>query len=323
MLYDIVETENLNRFSEITDIIGEDYLPLPLFGVFRDHELVAMVAGEVSHDDWKSIIEENLEGAPIYFGDERGRAELRKIVKGKGDVAHLEGLLTEAHVEGQLKAFKSLIVPVTVAATIDTINPCAIGVLLVLLTFVFYGIKDKAVLSTGLVFSGAVYISYFLIGLGLIQAYTYVPYVKYAAIALAILLGVLRIMEFLSAERRHLPGAFVTQITKHLEKVSNPRTAFVAGVVTATLLLPCNSAPYFLALNLLSERATMFGGLVLLGIYNLIIIAPLIIITVCVHTLIVQTMELKLWMSGKKRWINLFTGLGLILLSLMFLFWNI
>jgi len=111
-----------------------------------------------------------------------------------------------------------------------------------------------------------------------------------------------------------MPGSFIIEITKYLERASNPWTGFVAGFVSASLILPCSSAPYFLALNLISENSTLFGGLILLTIYNLIIIAPFLILTVCVHTL--SMMDIKLWMTAKRRWIDLIVGLVLICLSI-------
>lgn len=202
----------------------------------------------------------------------------------------------------------------------DAVNPCAINVFLVLLTLLFYGAGQRVVLGTGIAFSGGVFITYLLMGVGLIRAFSSVSQVKYVAVAFAIFLGALSIIEFFTGERRHLPGAFARQITNYLERSSNPGTGFIAGVVTASLLLPCSSAPYFLALNLLSERSTLVGGLLLLAIYNLIVITPFLMITFFVYALGVTTMDMKLWMLEKRRWINLLLGLGLICLSLFTLF---
>ena len=51
-----------------------------------------------------------------------------------------------------------------------------------------------------------------------------------------------------------------------------------------------------------------------------IIVLPLLIITFCIHTLVLQTMYAKLWILEKRRWINLMMGFGLICLSLYILF---
>lgn len=327
--YDIAEGDSLRRFDEISGIIDEAFLPLPVFGVFEDDRLRAIVAGGPSADAWKRIIGEDMEGVPVYVDDGTGRAELKKTIENVEKVANLEKFFTEIDIEVYLGDFNLLILPISIAAAIDAVNPCSISVFIVLLAFVFHSTGRGVALRTGLSFSFAVFITYFLIGLGLIRAFgglskirTFgdLSQIKYIVVFFALFLGVMRIIEFLTGERRHLPNAFITQITKYLERASNPLTGFVAGVVSASLLLPCSSAPYFLALNLLSNKATLLGGVLLLMIYNLIIITPFLIITVCVHSLGVKTLDLKLWIEGRRRWINLLVGLGLICLSILMLY---
>jgi len=316
IFYDIAERENLRRFDEIVGVINEPFLPLPVFGVFEGGKLKAIVAGSSSEDGWRRIIEADFEGVSIYVDDGTGRAELKKIIESSEKIAKLRLLFTEREIEGPPRSFIHLVVPISIAAAIDAVNPCALSVFLVLLTFVLYGAGRGTAMRTGLAFSAAVFITYFLMGLGLIRAFGRFPQIKYIIIAFAIFLGVLRIIEFLTGKRRHLPGSFIIEITKYLERASNPWTGFVAGFVSASLILPCSSAPYFLALNLISENSTLFEGLLLLAIYNLIIIAPFLILAVCVHTLSMKAMSMKRWMATKRRWIDLIVGLGLISLSI-------
>lgn len=216
------------------------------------------------------------------------------------DLARLEELFKGTDKIGQPRDFKSLVIPVSAAAAVDAANPCAINVFLVLLTFLFYGVGRKSVLCTVFAFSVGVFISYFLMGLDLIRAFNSVYQLKYIAVAFALFFGFLSIIEFLTHESRHIPAVFAKQITKYLEHSTNPRTGFLAGAITAYLLLPCSSAPHFLALNLLSERATIIEGTLLLVLYNLIIVTPFMMITFLVHVLGVKTMDMKLWMLGKK-----------------------
>lgn len=314
--YELTEGETRSRFDEIDVVIGEPYLPMPLFAVFRDGRLVVIVAGGQSPDDWEGILQAG-PGVPLYVEDVGVRAKLQKIISEQPKISRLEFLFTTENVESTPRDWSQLVLPITFAAAIDAINPCAIGVLLVMLTLVFYGVERQAVLKTGLAFCSAVFATYFLIGLGLIRVFAQIEYMRYATVAFAFILGSLRVAEFFTGERKHLPGSFISRITGRLEAVSDPRTAFVAGIVTATLILPCSSAPYFLAVNLLSERATVVGGVLLLGYYNLVIVAPLLAITFMIHFIGVQTMELKLWMTEKKRWINLLLGVALVLLSLI------
>lgn len=317
--YELALNETRARFNEIDTIIGEAYLPMPLIGVFREGELIAVVGGGQSPEDWETILNATNEGVPLYVENSMRRAEYIKTIADPESVARLEELFASKHMEDGATGPRYLMLPLTVAAAIDAVNPCAISVLLVMLTFVFYGVERGSVLRTGLSFCAAVFITYYLIGLGLVRVFAQVLYVRYVTVAFAIILGTIRIAEFFLGERRHLPGAFTREITRRLEKVSDPRTAFAAGVVTAALIMPCSSAPYFLALDLISERSTALVGYALIGYYNLIIVAPLLAITVMIHVLGVKTMDLKLRMIEGRRWINLLLGLGLVALGLLVL----
>ena len=319
-VYELTESETRIRFEEISKIIDEAYLPMPLFGFFKDGKLIALIAGGQTHEDLEAILHAQGNGATLFVENMFGRAEYVKTIDDMDEIARLEYLFITKRVAGEQLYFSELIIPVIVAATIDAVNPCVIGVLLVMLTFVFYGVERNTVFKIGSTFCLAVFITYFLIGLGLLRIFSQIIYIKYVTTAFALLLGSLRIAEFFIGEKKHLPGSFITQITERLEKASDPRTAFVAGVVTAALILPCSSAPYFLALNLISEKATLIEGIILLLLYNLIIVAPLLLLTVLIHLIRVQTIDLKVFMSEKKKWINLFYGVVLVALGLYVLF---
>ena len=104
------------------------------------------------------------------------------------------------------------------------------------------------------------------------------------------------------------------------DKVSeNPLTAVAIGIVSAVFLLPCTSAPYFMAVVLIESLGSLVEGLVLLTVYNGIVIAPFIAITVCIHTLKLRTMQLKSWSSKHQRRLNLVSGLLIILLGVYLL----
>ena len=212
VIYNIAVGDSLRRLDEISGIIDEVFLPLPVFGICEDNRLMAIVAGGPSVEAWRSIIGEGMAGIPVYVDDGTGRAELKRIIEDVEKVARLDELFTETEIEGRLGDFNLLILPISIAAAMDAVNPCAISVLIVLLTLVFYGAGRGAALRTGISFSGAVFITYFLMGLGLIRAFGILLQMKYIVVVFALFLGVMRIIEFLTGERRHLPKAFIRLI---------------------------------------------------------------------------------------------------------------
>jgi cytochrome c biogenesis protein CcdA len=140
---------------------------------------------------------------------------------------------------------------------------------------------------------------------------------KYLVSAVALVFGGLRILDALGKDVKYLPEAIAGRVSAKIEGVSNPRNGYWAGLATGILLLPCSSAPYFIVLNLLSERVYMITGLALIALYNLIVVAPFVLTTVLVHGLMRTTMDFKLWSMENRRWVNLLIGATLVLLSLL------
>lgn len=314
--YELQEEINVKRFKKISDFLGE-VLSIPLVGIIKNDTLIAIASGDLSADDWRYVVEEQSEGVPVYVSDLKG-LEIKAVIIDPEDIAFIKRLFIESDViVTDVGGFFSLLPVVVIAAIVDAFNPCCFTIFVILLSFVFYGVGKKSVLKIGLAFTIALFISYFILGLGLSRIFPHVPQIKYIAAAFSLLIGGLRIIEGLGIKVKHIPSAFTGIISKQLESVSNPRTGFIAGIVVGFLMLPCSSAPYFIVLSLLSERASLMNGMLLLGLYNLIIITPFLILTLIVHTLTRTTRELKLWSLEKNKWINLLMGLVLILLGLL------
>ncbi|MFB0558004.1 MAG: cytochrome c biogenesis CcdA family protein [Candidatus Bathyarchaeia archaeon] len=318
IFHDIEEGDNAERFKMIADVL-EETLYMPLVGVFRNGALMAIASGGLSAEDWRVAVEYWSEGIAVYVATIPGQAEVTTTVKGPGKSNLLKRLFMEPDISGipYYTNFSQLSLIVVAAAAIDAVNPCCFGVLVILLTFVFYGVGKNAVLKVGLAFTGGLFFTYFLMGLGLSRFFQHIPAVKYLIAALAFAFGFLRILEALGRRVKHVPDAFTVRISKRLEEATSPGSGLIAGVVTGSLLLPCSSAPYFVVLSLLSERASFIGGLTLLALYNLIITVPFLVITLVVHGLVMTTMELKLWSLENRRWVNLLMGLALVALSLL------
>jgi len=224
---------------------------------------------------------------------------------------------------------------IIMAAAVDAINPCEFYVLIVFLSLVFFRIGRKAILKAGIAFSIAIFIVYYLMGLGLFQLIAYVQEARLFIVVLGFSLGLRAVLTFvfgvfglslglrdtigafLNKKFRRVPEFFSKRLSAHLRRASeNPLMAFVIGVVASSFLLPCTSGPYLIALSLIADLETLVDGLFLLTVYNGIIIIPFIAITLGIYTLKMKTGELKKWSSQKQKWLNLVAGLLMMLLSL-------
>lgn len=325
VVYDMWDKENVDYFNEIVEALNQtlsrDIVPYqPLVGVFENNILKVITDGANSAEDWRQIVEMQHDGVLVYF---KGVGiYVNQTLEDPAKIALFERLFKKTLPLGSDASanFFSLLVPVAVAALVDAVNPCAFNSFVVFLTFALFSVGRRRVLRIGLSFSVAVFIVYFSLGLGLIRFLGSFSQIKYFVAVFAGTLGVLRIIDASGREIKFVPPAFAERLKGRLESALTPWGGFVAGSLTAALILPCSSAPYFVALGLLSSKATALDGFALLVLYNLIIVLPFVTLTLGVYAFSLSTMDMKLWAKERRRWINLSMGIALIVLSLIILF---
>src|SRR3989338_1852857 len=179
--------------------------------------------------------------------------------------------------------------PIVIGASlIDSINPCAFGVLIFLLTYLAASVRRKIhMLINGLIYIFGVFITYFAAGLLLLPiiqelgAFSVASYLVIAAIV--IIAGLLEI------------------------------TAFFLGCFVAIVELPCTGAVYLAVLALMSLSGITMSNISFLVIYNVIFVLPLLIILYIVYKGI-STEKLENWRQKHKGLMRL--SIGLILISL-------
>lgn len=206
-------------------------------------------------------------------------------------------------------------------AAIDSINPCAIGVLILLLTTLLANLKNKGrMLLIGIVYITAIYVTYLLAGLGLIFFLSSIPlYVsEYIAIVVGTIIvgaGLIEIKDYFWYGRGFslaISPERAKQIHDYVQKVSIPG-AMVLGVFVAAVELPCTGAPYLAIILLLSQNFDITAFLLLI-LYNFIFVLPLIIILFMVY-FGTKIQHIKMWKHKNRGYMRLATGIVLILLG--------
>lgn len=213
----------------------------------------------------------------------------------------------------------TLTIPALVgAAAVDAINPCEFAVLIILMATILSTGDRKKALFGGLAFTLAIYISYFLMGLGLfcaVQA-TEISYIFYRIVAiLAILIGLWNIKDFFwygKGPLMEVPRAWRPRMKKLIRGVTSVPGAFVAGLVVSLFLTPCTSGPYICVLGLLAQTTTRTQAIPLLLLYNLIFILPMLIITFLVCAGLAKPRVLEEARVKRLRMIHLIAGLIMI-----------
>ncbi len=215
------------------------------------------------------------------------------------------------------------------AALADSINPCVFGVLIFLLAYMTRVFKNKArMLLAGIIYITFVYITYFLIGIGIFTlAYTAglaKPFYWFAA-SVAIIAGLFEVKDYFwygkGFSLQMIPGA-AERIKKYsiaMERmeIMHPALSLAVaaflGIFVVFVELPCTGAPYLAILGMLSKG--QYGeGIPLLLLYNLVFILPLIVIVGFVYFGYTSKM-LEKWRKEHRGLMRLAIGLFLLALG--------
>lgn len=205
-------------------------------------------------------------------------------------------------------------------AAIDSINPCAIGVLILMISIVLGGKGSVGrLLLLGGLYIFAIFLTYLLAGLGLMYFLTTIPlwvteYISIAVGALVILAGILELKDFFwygKGFSLEIPHYFAEMIKKYSKNITVPGVIFL-GAFVAGVELPCTGAPYLAIITLLSLDFN-FSAFMLLVLYNFIFVAPLLVILILV-IFGVELGKIKQWKQDNKHFMRL--AIGLLLAAL-------
>ena len=213
---------------------------------------------------------------------------------------------------------------VFVAALIDSINPCAFGILLLTIAFLFSLQKTRiGILKIGGVYILGLFMVYILIGLGILQMLHLfnTPHfmAKVGAVLLIVLGGINLIGELFPKFpiKLKIPDAAHHRMAVLMEKGSMP-TAFALGILVGLCEFPCTGGPYLMILGLLHDQSTYISGLGYLLFYNLMFIAPLVIILLIASDKSLLE-KARSWQKQEKKTMRLGGGIAMIILGIIIL----
>ncbi|MEM4330749.1 MAG: cytochrome c biogenesis protein CcdA [Candidatus Pacearchaeota archaeon] len=216
-------------------------------------------------------------------------------------------------------ASKLTIGSIIIAALIDSINPCAFGVLIFLMATMLSMASSKRALRYGLVYTFIIFLVYFSAGLGIIKVIQSFHdiinwFVLFAAIFVFIG-GLIEIKDFFWYGKG-ISLKIPTSVKPTLERITQKGTlpaVILLGIIVALVELPCTGGIYLAILSLMSVNKTF--GIPYLLLYNLIFILPLLVIVFLVY-FGTKTEKISKWVEGEKRWMRLAAGIIMILLAL-------
>ena len=235
----------------------------------------------------------------------------------------VSGIGEEGTVSGLKLDIPSLFVTATGAALVDSINPCAIAVLLILLTTLLAAGEKTRALKAGIAFIISIYIVYFLFGVGLFHALqiTGLSYWFYQILGLfAIVIGILNIKDYFwyggGGFVMEIPRSWRPTLKKLLQGVTSPAGAFLIGFVVCLFELPCTGGPYLFMTGLLAQQVTQDIAIPILLYYNVFFVLPLVGIVVLLYFGMSKVEEMEEWRNRNIRLVHLIAGLIMVALGI-------
>jgi len=217
-----------------------------------------------------------------------------------------------------VEAYIPTLITVITTAAIDSINPCAIGVLILMIS-VMVGSKSSTgrMLLIGGVYIFSVMITYLIAGLGLIYFLASLPLVITESISifvglLIVFAGILEVKDYFWYGKwiaLAIPSGVIDKIHRMTSKVTIPGVMLLGAFVSA-VELPCTGGPYLAIITLLSQYFDWTAFLMMV-LYNVIFVSPLIVILLLVAGGM-KLHKVKKWKQESKGIMRLMIGLLLI-----------
>lgn len=221
------------------------------------------------------------------------------------------------------------LIGISALALTDSINPCALAVLLILVGSIMSGNLEnqRKAIKSGLAFTAGIFTTYLLMGVLLvagIKGLQQAASIEFQSVylffgAFAVLIGLLNMKDYFShglgGFAMEVPFSWRPKMKKYLRKVTGPAGAFTTAFLVSLFLLPCTSGPYFVAGGILSNMSWA-SALPLLTVYNIIFVAPMLIILGAIYFGATEVEQINQWRKQNLEQLHLVTGVILILLGL-------
>jgi cytochrome c biogenesis protein CcdA len=211
---------------------------------------------------------------------------------------------------------------IVVGAAVDSINPCAFAVLIFLIVTMLAMGSKRRMLRAAIVYIAAVYITYFLAGLGIfqvIQSLTSITHYVYLASGVIVLIaGLIEIREFFWCDGKSIlkiPDK-AKPIIENIARKGTLPAAILLGFLVSLFELPCTGGIYLAILTMMSQHQNF--SIFYLLLYNFIFILPLIIITSVIY-IGASPETIEKCRLGGRRWMKLAAGLVLLALGIYIL----
>ncbi len=214
---------------------------------------------------------------------------------------------------------------VITTALVDSINPCAIGVMILLCTSLIKLVSNKVrMILVGGIYIVVVYVTYFLAGIGLlytIHKLNIAPYVGLVVAFIVIIFGFIEIKDYFwygKGFSLRINPRYAKTIEKYAYKGTIPAIIGL-GILVAAVELPCTGGPYLAITTLLAKQFDTVAVLYLL-LYNFIFVVPLLAVLGLAY-FGVSHVSMKQWKKKYRKYMRLASGLIMLALGALLLWY--
>lgn len=230
-------------------------------------------------------------------------------------------------------AFGGMTVPIVLASGFaDGFNPCAFALLVLFATYTLTLVNAvtsdgsptlearRRLLGAGSLYVGAVWLTYFIIGLGLLSFLGWLGedhLVARGAAVLALAMGLWMLKDIVLpgwGPSMMAPAGTHSRMQRAMER-GGLAGMLIAGVLVGICTVPCSGAIYLDIVAVLHASGGGATGIALLALYNLAFILPLVILLLAVSNRRVLG-QLGRWNRANSPWIK--AGLALAVLAMSF-----
>lgn len=219
-----------------------------------------------------------------------------------------------------VQAYLPTLGTIVTTGLIDSINPCAIGVLILLMSILVVYKSKRELIFYGFVYIFFIFITYLLAGFGLMYFLSSIPlyvseYISTTVGLIIVVAGLIEIKDFfwygqgitlaISPDR-------AKQIHDFAKKITLPSVVLL-GMFVAGVEIPCTGGPYLAILTLLSQNFN-FAAFLMLILYNILFVSPLIVILLLVNFGL-KIQNLKRWKQNNRTYMRLASGVIMIVLG--------
>jgi cytochrome c biogenesis protein CcdA len=246
-----------------------------------------------------------------------------------GDVAELERLLNDAianpdQENGEVHDKIVLSIPsVFVVGFLAGFNPCLLAILAFIasVTLATTG-KRKNVMLIVVMFSLGIFVTYLIVGIGLLriidQSASLQSTITNIIIILITLLGIWHIYDAYHLKKNtessfYTPKAFI-RLTESITKNVSLTAAFLMGALFSLIKAPCVGAVYFVILDMV--RSGDGTGMLYLASYNLGVVLPVLIIGAAI-AFGLNPEKVEEFRKNRRSAMRLFTGITLIAIAVL------